>query len=186
MPMQFVAFCPLGDKCGKHGKRLGAFETKDEAINKVVHHLTHSANHDFIEHAEAFDLATNLEYPEEEAWEEPPEQQDKNTTKKGGGKGIKKGGKQEKGGQGWSWGSEQWDAAASSGWRSGPYPASTAMVAATKPGHNMHALGESIAALTRAEASARTASRVARAAALAFEEEAAIMSTVLKKLQDCL
>ncbi len=43
---------------------------------------------------------------------------------------------------------------------------------------------EAMAALTRAESASRTAARVARSAALAFDEEAAILAFTTKKISD--
>ena len=46
MPVSFTARCPLGQKCGKMGKTLGTFSTREEALDKVAHHLHASANHE--------------------------------------------------------------------------------------------------------------------------------------------
>ena len=180
MPISYVAFCPIGEKCGRHGKRLGSFQSRDEAMAKTVHHLLNSANHEKMDTDEAEALAGNSEYPEEE-WEEEPQK-----GKDGKGKGSKSIGK----GKGWqsanSWeASSAWD---SGSWRSGPYStghasSSQQLAVAVSPGSSSD-FAELVQALARAEASARTASKVARAAALAFDDEATIMASMLKKIKD--
>ena len=180
MPISYVAFCPLGDKCGRHGRRLGAFPSKEEAIAKTVHHLLNSINHDKMDTDEADALAGNSEYPEEE-WEEEPQK-----GKDGKGKGSKSIGK----GKGWhpanNWeASGAWD---SGSWRSGPYStghassSSQQLALAVSPGLPSD-FADLVQALTRAESSARTASKVARAAALAFDDEATIMASMLGKIK---
>lgn len=181
MPIGYVAFCPLGEKCGRHGKRLGAFPSKEEAIAKAVHHLLNSINHDKMDTDEAEALAGNAEYPEEE-WEEEPQNQ---KGKDGKGKGSKSIGK----GKGWqsanSWeASPEWDGRH---WRGGPYstgPASTSsqQLALAVSSDLPSDFADMVQALTRAESSARTASKVARAAALAFDDEATIMASMLSKI----
>ena len=181
MPISYVAFCPIGEKCGRHGKRLGSYPSREEAVAKTMHHLLHSANHDKMDSDEAEALAGNSEYPEEEWEEEPPKGKD------GKGKGNKSIGK----GKGWnsasSWETSSWD---SSSWRSGPYStghasSSQQLAVADSPGSSAD-FAELVQALARAEASARTASEVARAAALAFDDEATIMASTLKKIKDVL
>ena len=166
----FVAFCPLGEQCSWKGKRLGRFLSDSDAREKIKWHLWASSNHEHDE-AEAAMAAETADVMTEE---------DEEPQAKGKGKAAKsskaKVNKYEPYKVDKTEAYQYWDKTEKTG--------SYAIVAATNPVPGT--IGESIAALTRAEASARTASRVARAAALAFEEEAAIMATVVKKLQDCL
>lgn len=163
----YVAFCPLGEQCSWKGKRLGRFLNDHEAREKIKWHLWTSSNHEHDE-AEAGMAAEVAEVVTEE---------DEEPQAKGKGKACKSyKAKPNKYEPYKTEAYQHWDKTE----KTEPY----AIVATQKPMPG--AVGESIAALTRAEASARTASRVARAAALAFEEEAAIMATVVKKLQDCL
>ena len=93
----------------------------------------------------------------------------------------KKGGKRNGNEDQWH---SSWSTSAGSNWRSEPY--TLAIAARPQTFSAMQApLAESIEALARSEASARAAARVARQAAVAFDDEAAILSSTLKKLQAC-
>ena len=70
----------------------------------------------------------------------------------------------------------------SSGWRDGPYAQQQVAVRAEPKVKGASVFKDCMQALGRSEASARTAARVARSAALAFEEEASILSDAMKKL----
>lgn len=193
MPTVYVAFCPLGEKCGRHGKRLGAFATRDDAISKTIHHLRNSVKHEAMDSDEAEALALAADYMEEE-WDDnqvaPPTQVKPGKGSDGWGKG---GGKSSGKDWGKGWQADGWDAGSwdKKSWREAPYPSqgqpsqgqpSQALVVHKMGAAASSDFAEAVQALTRAEVSARTASRVARAAALAFEEEATIIAGVLKKV----
>ena len=166
MPIKFVSFCPCGSECSKGGRRLGAHNSREEAVNKAVWHLTQSSHHSMDE-ASARDLAELAEYEEEEH-EESAE----------AAKGKAKGKNQ-------SWGSS-WGG--SSSWRTGPYnwePQQQQQVVAVQPAPvPQDFLGSVMKCLCRSESAARTAARVARSAALAFDEEAGVMQMSIRTLQD--
>lgn len=173
MPIKYVSFCPMGGECGKNGRRLGSHLTLEEAKEKVVWHLMNSANHDGMSTGDAELLADGVEYLEEQSFDEPE-------PAKGKGKGKGKGKHKDI--------DDTWHSSSSS-WRSSPYGRGqdqSQIVIASRPQLNPFgdAVAEATRSLARSEASARAAARVARGAALAFDEEAAILSATLKKLQE--
>ena len=187
MPIWYAAFCPAGDECSKKGKRLCCCKTVEEAKAKVSWHLQTSSYHDMQKDL-ADSLAEDAPLEEVEYDDEPPK--DKKDIPRGGmkgGKGSKNKGKQpqqQQHGQDWcraDWHSGEWSTSSSSN-RPGPYDVAVAPVqphAAIGRGEVL----EVLASIGRAEAASRTAARMARSAALAFEEENSIMTAAMAKIQ---
>jgi hypothetical protein len=164
----YVCFCPCSEACKKGGTRLGSFKTEDEARQKIVHHLTHSSHHNMDEQdANGFASESKLE----------EEQHDDSKAAKGKGKGEGKGeGSGWKRSEPYAWGgsstgNKSWDSWSSS---SNKNKFQVAVV-----GHEV----DHIAAIVRCETSARQAAKVARAAALAFDDEAATLAQELARLR---
>ena len=124
----WVSMCPLGQVCGKMQKRLGWYEAKDQAIERVVEHLMDS-NCDHgrtIEHDEALGLAQDetCYYEEKKYFDEqgnpvhwPPQRR--------GGRGYGKGSKGAKGNKGQGKGGK--------GWQPAPEPAGMPPARAARP-----------------------------------------------------
>jgi len=200
----FVSHCPLGEICGKNWSRLGKHTSLEEAKARVKHHLMNSSKHIGIPEGEADSLADQVEYEMEE-WEATAETptEAKGSGKKGQGQEQRRGGSGS--GKGWRGGWDHDNRSGSDNWsgpdnwkghanwsgadnRSSPYGQSSArgsqdIAVPTRMLQPIPEFGDCIEALTRSEASARTAARVARSAALAFEDEASILHSTLLKLQ---
>ena len=187
MGIKYICLCPMGDECGKKGRRLGAFDTREAAMAKVVHHLLSSANHQKMSKEEAEGHADGQEYEEEDWAEEEVESAVSNELAKNAKGWNKQGNKQ-------SWDKGGWKA---DGWKQpakppGPYAGSKASDSAASSAMANISINASrsaefldcVQSLARSEASARTAARVARAAAGSFEDEACTLSMALKKLKD--
>ena len=106
----WVCMCPLGQTCGKQQKRLGWYESKDAAVERVVEHLQ-DGNCDHgrdIDYDEALFLAQeeSCYYEERRFFDEqgqPVHWPHRRGNKGGkGSKGQGKGKKGEKGGKGWA------------------------------------------------------------------------------------
>jgi hypothetical protein len=175
---KFVSYCPLGHVCGKGYRRLGSHMSEEEAREKVKWHLTSSANHGDILEEEAQQRANDMELETEEV--DVPDEAARPAGKeasKGSGWGKGHGGGKRHGKGKWNW-----DQADSS--RFEPYQ--VALPPRPQPTIDLTApIAECIEALTRSESSARAASRVARQAAVAFDDEASILHMTLEKLQAC-
>lgn len=168
----FVCFCTRAYECSKGGKRLGAWADEAESRAKIVQHLMASTYHN-LSQEEADADASSAELVEEEWPEEPQGKGDwgeAGNEKGWGGKGDK-GGSQKGGKQ----------------WRHEPYgqpSSSRAMVA--KPSRvqlPMDKMNAIITSISRAEAAARTAGRMASSAAHAFNEEAHVLRDALDMLR---
>ena len=185
MGLKYICLCPMGDECGKKGRRLGAFDTREAAMAKVVHHLLSSANHQKMSKEEAEGYAEGQEY-EEEDWDEEEPAGSIDLHK--GAKGWKKQGNNQSWDKG-GWKADAWKQAPKA---SGPYAgssasdsaASSAMAKISTNASRSAEFLDCVQSLARSEASARTAARVARAAAGSFEDEACTLSQALKKLKD--
>ena len=164
MPTVYVCFCPVGKECKKGGGRLGAFPDELAARAKIVTHLMNSPFHAY-DQGTAEGFAEGAELTEEEA---PPEPDHKPLNK-------------------WGWKEDKT-------WRAGPYDASSGWgrgggKGGTGGSSSSTALAMTgkdssiVAAVARAEAAARTAARMAHAAASAFEAEASILRDSLDSLQ---
>lgn len=172
MVTKFVAFCPLGDTCAKKGRRLGAYDSFDQAREQVVWHLKMSSYHGLSD-ADA-DAASYGECIVEEQW---PNEAAEHAEQDDRGKGNKTRDYSRKGkGKGYQ------------SARPAPYHcerqpqqrSSEMEVLVAVP--SAKGLTEVVAAIARSEAAARTAARMARAAAQAFDEEAAVMQVAMMKL----
>ena len=169
----FVCFCPLGNDCKKGNKRLGKHKLEDEARQQIQHHLVHSTFHSMTD-ADAAELAEKAELTEED-WADT----DFVDTGKGGsgsGKGDGKGDGKQRASSWWEgdWKQHSW----SSSDRPGPYQVAVPKFAAD------HGIGATcLSSMARAEAAARTAARMARAAATAFEQEADVLNMEMQKVK---
>lgn len=186
--MYWVSQCPLGELCGKNYTRLGKHATIEEARAKVVHHLLFSTKHDAIPKEEAEALADAHDYLSEE-WEEEEAKGRGKDESKGQGKSRKPTEKPDWQQSSWNspgWRSNQWDSQ-SRGQSSQQLATIQQPQLAARNIQSSQPLSEEffecLQSLTRSEASARAAARVARAAAIAFEDEAAVMAASLKKLR---
>ena len=172
--MGFVSFCPLGGDCKKGGKRLGWDATESEARARISTHLRCSTHHELDEEV-ANEAAATADLVEEEKWIAPASDAGKGKAGKGGS----------------SWRSEDWQ---SGGWgtgswssRASPYPEpqqssrELARPAAPMP---MTSREKIIAAIARAEAGTRAASRMARQAFQAFEDEANVLREALDAMRN--
>ena len=176
----WVSFCPCNDQCKKGGKRLGWDETDEQARQRIVQHLTNSSYHLMDEMlAQGTALAAEL-FAEVEP-DEPPVQE-----------------KVKGKGKGWNAGKQAWSSSSSwsdgdwkqkDGWqdnRSQPYPAvpvpaqSIVQVRTTADPSQRDKL---IVAISKAEAGCRAASRMARQAFQAFEDEANVLREALDALR---
>ena len=174
-----VAFCPFGDVCKKGGARLGKDVSSDRARQRIITHLMNSPYHNFNQDdAESAAAAADImeEAPahgdDDTGAAEPPaaggsrwtdaEWHDQRERSKGKGKGGK------------SWTS-----------RSTPYPEveppSLVLERASRP--SPVDLARIATAISRAEAGARAASRMARQAFQAFEDEANVLREALDQLR---
>jgi hypothetical protein len=178
MVLHYACFCPRAGDCRKGGKRLATAITEAEARQKIVHHLTTSSYHGLSED-EAVAEAASAELLLEEYAEEPPEPKGKG--KKGGG-------------GGWEWREHAWG----EGWTEGnkgkgggkrwePYPTPVAQQALVPAQPcvqaNLDQLQTIMSAASRAESAARTAARMAKAAAAAFDEEAHVLREAVDLLR---
>ena len=193
----YVGFCPDADICKRYGRRLCCCRTEEEAREKIVAHLMNSSYHAWGSDraVEAADVATleQQEYPVEDA-EVHADAGGKGDGGKGGGRHSGKGGGDRggdrhqpygKGGGGNGKGSKMSSAALSQ---------VAAVVEATVTRHfqtivpvadeSQFRRGSVMQAIAKCEAAARTAARMARSAATAFEEEAIVMARSLRTLQD--
>ena len=181
----YVSFCPFGDKCKKGGARLGADDTEDGARWRISNHLQHSPYHNLS--ADEGDSAAADAQVEVEERDEAEMGNMKGKGSADGGKGYEGGkghesGKGHEGGKGHEWGK---------GWRYDPYEGKgkakgkakgyEVVVAAPPP---QPVQPRFIQSIVRCEAAMRNAARLARGAALAFEEEATTLSSELSRLQD--
>lgn len=193
MPVvRFISFCPLSESCAKGHSRLGADVDEYGARWRVSNHLQNSSYH-MLGKQEAEDLAATCDVLEEENEDEPPaddskvDKGDKGKGKQkssraepydGSGKGGKdskdrKQGKRWNNDAGWSWsGDHDW-------YSDRPQQTLQIVTTSTASSSNDSRLAQ---ALSRSEAAMRNAARLARAAATAFEEEAAIVQNELFKM----
>ena len=182
--MMHVSFCPFGDACTKKGKRLGADLTSDMARQRIITHLMNSPYHalaqdDAESAASAADITTK-------------DADDANESAAGGsGDGGHHGGR---------WSADDWNEwhAQRSGKgkgkgkgksRSGPYHdeqpyagRGTDEVAVHR--HSPDFIARLATAIGRAEAGCRAASRMARQACAAFEDEANVLREALDQIRN--
>ncbi len=189
METWYVPFCPLADACNKGGRRLESFASEAEAREKVAWHLVNSTYHDMPQ-GEADEQAACCQVDQEEYEAKIPEAT--------GGKGQQHSGK---GGKGQQWGggrSEPYDRWSGRGQQqqqgsklSNQALAQVAEVVSKVMTSSSSSAGQLVvqrpnavlAAMTKAEASARTAGRMARMAAGAFEEEASVLRDAIEEYQ---
>ena len=157
----------MGDQCSKGGKRLCCCSTVEQTRSKISWHLQSSSYHSGISQVDADSMAENAPI-EEELYEET---NDDSHSAQGKAKAVDKG----KGGKGWGKSSGN-----NNEYRSQPYQIASQPPAAQSTSE----LAGVIAAISRCESAARTAARMARSAALAFEEESCTMTACLQKLQN--
>jgi len=187
--IHFVSFCPLGDRCRKGGGRLGFDLDVESARWRIANHLVSSQYHNMSQvdaDAEAAAATSSI------VQEEVPMDTGKETAKpafrgddrnsfdnssKGHGRGkgwAKQDGKIQT--------REDWH----SNWRrSEPYTDNRQYTNNGRYKDNMVVANKTpdlVATIARCEAAARTAARMARAAASAFEEEAYLLRHELEKL----
>jgi len=183
----YVAFCPFSDDCGIGGKPLGSFRSEAEARGEVKWHLQQCTAHDVPE-ADA-ELASRIAALEEEEYEEKEQasssgkgqdqaissgkgkeqasssgkgKQQASSSGKGQVQAISSGkGKQQR----WNWQPQNW-------WRSEPYAQTSTQLVARSSSTTIESRMRLEQQAIRCEAAARQAARLARSAAIAFEEEA--------------
>lgn len=172
----FVCFCPLGSDCKKGNKRLGKHKLEDEARQQIHHHLVHSTFHSLTD-ADAAELAEKAEIIEED-WDDAAAAPAGSVDTGKGGSGSGKGdGKHHASSSSWwegDWKQQSW----SSSDRPGPY-----QVAVPKFATDRGIGATCLSSMARAEAAARTAARMARAAATAFEQEADVLNMEMQKVK---
>jgi hypothetical protein len=194
MPLYFISFCPLPDGCRKKGGRLGRDLLAHDARWRIANHLVSSPYHSMAT-AEADEVAASANLETEE-WEEDAPQGDDGAEEPNIGKGSKDGLKDLRGGpykggsnkgkswgKGKSWQGSSWshDAGYNQGHNQQPQQQPQQQLSTIQPNVNKNKAGQCIA---RCEAAMRNAARLARAAAVAFEEEAALLQSELRKLVD--
>ena len=151
---------------------MGAFASEEEARNKLSGNLQYSTYHGLTA-MEADGEAGEAELQEEEVDDADWGGHGDGGEGKGGeGKGGKRWGKGEKGEKGGGKGWQRWE----------PYEASSSLATRPAPRTSMGNLGHVVAAISKAEAAARTAGRMASAAAHAFNEEAMVLRDALDAL----
>ena len=177
----YVAHCPVPEICGRGGRRLGSFPSKEQALDKVKHHLVHSSHHCLGDH-DAAELVADMEL-ETEIYDEQQQQQwpERHApySAKGKGKGKEHGKEHGKG----------------SGSQAGIHAAVRDAVSAALGQHAIVPRGNSssgsvvgnadtrlVERIAKCEVSARHAARMSRAAAAAFEEQAAAFREVLDEI----
>lgn len=175
----FVSFCPCPDVCRKGGKRLGWDDSENNARWRISNHLQSSGYH-LLSQDEADSLAASAELQHEDSpenstgqFEYAPGRSDSSHGKsegKGTWRSEPYGGKGKGKGHAIQWPERGGKGTGSEMVLQPPEPA-TAMVARL------------ITAISRAEAAARTSSRMARAAAAAFDEEASHLAQALSELR---
>ena len=169
MATQYWCSCPHGDECKKRGQRLGSFTTSDAAREKVRVHLMQSSYH-YMSEADAL-LESESAVINEEEVEAQNAENDWVHKEQGKGKGK---------GQSW-WKKDTWHE------RPAPYAKAAAEPSAPSAAVVIRAppvnLATILSATSRAEAAARTAGRMARAAANAFEEEAHVLREAMDLLR---
>ena len=197
MEVRYISFCPFGDVCKKGCARLGSDKSEEDCRWRICNHLHTSQYHNMPQadaHRES--LIASVETEEVEL---PPEGGDAG---KGKGKDAKGQGKDAKGdrpapynqpkgkgkgkSQGWWQSDEAWSSAGTDwhdAWRAAPAESSSSggssaalQLVATKPDN------KTLQSLAKCEAAMRTAARMARSAALAFEEEAAVLASEINRM----
>jgi len=193
MAVWYAGFCPEGDLCSKKGRRVCLCESIPEVHEKIAWHLHSSTYHN---HAleDAQNLASTCEILEEVYDGNDMSSDGTNFDSKGKGKQKSYDAKGSEGNQGPrsdfkgkasdGKGGKGYDR----GWLAGPRSSTSRaapyeMVARAPPIIQQPEVHAALAAISRCEAAARTAARMARAAALAFEEEGSIMTSAIGKLQ---
>lgn len=198
MPMvvQYAVFCPL--KC-KGWRRIGAFSTIEEAQAKMIHHLTTSDKHMMSAEDAQNTAAGSAEFialeEVDDAWDsgvwhaEPyaPPRSKTHATGKGDGKGLSAAALQQVA-------QVVTNAIANSSGAVGtpssvnalgmPTTPPSATPEAVYPARRLGGYAMAIHSITKAEAAARSASRMAAAASRAFDEEARVLDDSLRYLKD--
>ena len=170
MPTFCVCFCPLGDECGRGGKRLGKAIEESDARDKIKAHLRDSSHH-YGKHSEddIEMLANAADLMPEEGWDEEKGKCKSKRSEPYGGKGKGKG----------KW--AEWQS-----WESAPASSSSSALARVQIRLADKKKEDLMAAVARCEAAARQAGRMARSAAVAFESEAAVLHECMESIGDML
>ena len=181
----FTGFCPLGDQCGKANQAIAVCQSLDEVKDRIKWHLEHCTHHKETPEA-AEQLVEGALIKEEEVPDGDADGSDgqvRTAKDNGKGKDWRWRGSKDKSKRhdrsGWSsWG--QGDSHGSN-YRSNPYQ--LANVRPQPQPQPQQDVQLALQCITRCEGAARTAARMARSAALAFDEESAIMMAAMAKLQ---
>ena len=168
-----VAHCPLPEVCGRGMRRLGSFPSREQAEDKVKHHLMHSSHHGLGEE-EAHGLVADMEL-ETEIYDDPQHEQRRPAPYPPKGKG--KGKEQGKGGG--IHAAVRDAVSAALGQHAALVPRGSSSSSMPVVGNASTKLVERIA---KCEVSARHAARMSRAAAAAFEEQATAFREVLDEI----
>lgn len=195
----WVAFCPSSDVCKRGGRRLGSFWTEQEAREKVYHHLTASTLHSMgAEEATAQADNAMLDTEEAETEEATGGEQGKQEQGKYG---KYEQGKYEQG----KWSKDDWSRPYAQGKGKGKHGGKPAEDAAAKMMNVIadvmktaaggsgaltfahpsrpNRMEDVITSIARSEAAARTAARMAHAAANAFEQEASVLHGAMESIR---
>ena len=181
--IQYAAFCPVGDVCGKKQSRLGYFETEHAAREKIYNHLVCSPFHN-MDHDDAVVYADTSVLKEEpvdtnwKSWKQPASKwtaaPKKMANKQVDGPYARKGNLTD----------DTVAAAVSKAVKdvlaSSISPSSSTAVAIP----TISQTSRTMLAIAKSEQAARTAARMARSAAFAFDEEAAVLHDCLQEFKD--
>ena len=173
----YICFCPLGDTCGKKGKRIGSYRSEEEARDAVSLHLQRSSYHEMgPEEASSYAAAASLDVEEWPETADPPQEQ------KGG-----KGWRSSHPYKGYEKGYEK-----GQGKQAGKEHIFDRTRALATPGQASSSSGGGAPVLMqmrleaqaqKLEAAARAAVKFCRQAQLAFEEECANIRDVIEDLR---
>ena len=177
----YVSYCPCSDVCNRGGRRLGSDPTMEAARQRVAHHLGASSYH-LLSEEDANNLADTVVL-EEELWVEPaaasqPAQHGKGHGKHDGNAGKGRGRPQHHRPEPYSLNEVVASTLAHMQQQQQTIHGPDVPQVRIAPVHErIHTI------MARAEAAARTSARMARAAAIAFEEEAANLRACLDMLE---
>ena len=191
---RYISFCPYGTVCKKGCARLGADDSEESCRWRIQNHL-HSSPYHNMDNDKATEESRLAAIDVEEV--EVPESGDEQEQHSGKGKSDGKGSRSTpyaSKGKGKSHGKadhRQWNAddawwhAPASEWQdgsAGEASSSTSNASAIQLTTAAKPDGKTLQSLAKCEAAMRTAARMARAAALAFEEEAAVLAVEISRM----
>ena len=179
----FSYWCPEGAACGKNNRKLGNAPNGDVAFSKLLSHLVNSPGHGLTDDGARDMILAHPECIAEEIWIEEPPTQPSEGKAKGKGNGD---GRAAPYGRRPDWRVEVAGIVASAVQQMQHEPASSSNRHETlqlQQNAECRLPERVLKALARSEAAARTAARMSRAAAAAFDEEASTFRDALDLLQ---